>query len=146
MLTALNYLRDVRIIHGDLKPENILFTDESQKSVKIIDFGIAQPESRLFLSYVQSRAYRSPETVLGMQMTCGIDMWSFGCILVEMLIGRPIFMPIDELELLEQMRQRIGMPPQHMIEQASKRAELFDADNKLIRSPKSKMMTGISDR
>ena len=134
LVTALNYLRDVRIIHGDLKPENLLFTDESQQQVKIIDFGIAQPESRLFLSYVQSRAYRSPETVLGMQLTCNIDMWSFGCILVEMLIGRPIFMPIDELELLEQMRQRIGMPPLHMIEQAHNRNELFDDDNKLRRS------------
>ena len=48
LVTALNYLRDVRIIHGDLKPENLLFTDESQQQVKIIDFGIAQPESRQF--------------------------------------------------------------------------------------------------
>ena len=43
-------------------------------------------------------------------------------------------MPIDELELLEQMRQRIGMPPLHMIEQAHNRNELFDDDNKLRRS------------
>lgn len=64
-------------------------------------------------------------------------MWSFGCILVEMIIGRPLFVPIDEMELLEQVRQRIGMPPQHMIEQAEKRDKLFDADNKLIRSQKS---------
>ena len=60
---------------------------------------------------MQSLAYRSPENILGMQLNCGIDMWSFGCILVEMLIGRPIFVPIDELELLEQMRQRIGILP-----------------------------------
>ena len=52
LLIALNYLRDMRIIHGDLKPENILFTDESQQKVKIIDFGIAQPESRLLFNYV----------------------------------------------------------------------------------------------
>ena len=56
-----------------------------------------------------------------MQLTCGIDMWSYGSILVELLIGRPIFVPIDELELLEQVRQRIGMPPQHLIEMAQKR-------------------------
>ena len=55
-------------------------------------------------------------------------------------------MPIDELELLEQMRQRIGMPPLHMIEQAHNRNELFDDDNKLRRSKQSKMVAGISDR
>ena len=36
----------MRIIHGNLKPENILFTDESQLNVKIIEFGIAQPETK----------------------------------------------------------------------------------------------------
>ena len=80
---------------------------------------------------MQSLAYRSPENILGMQLNCGIDMWSFGCILVEMLIGRPIFIPIDERELLEQIITRIGILPQNMIEQSQKRNELFDADNKL---------------
>ena len=46
LLIALKYLRDMRIIHGNLKPENILFTDESQLNVKIIEFGIAQPETK----------------------------------------------------------------------------------------------------
>ena len=66
MLNALKHLRDIRIIHGDLKPENVVFTDESMKNIKLIDFGIAQPESRLIHPYVQSRAYRSPEVVLGL--------------------------------------------------------------------------------
>lgn len=52
-------------------------------------------------SYVQSRSYRSPEVVLGLQLTCAIDMWSFGCLLVEMITGRPLFLPNDELDLLE---------------------------------------------
>ena len=45
MLTALRHLRDIRLIHCDLKPENIVFTNESMKHVKLIDFGIAQPEA-----------------------------------------------------------------------------------------------------
>ena len=94
---------------------------------------------------MQSLAYRSPETILGMKLTCGIDMWSFGCILIEMLIGRTIFTPIDELELLEQIRQRMGMPPLHMIEQSEKRDQLFDAENNLIRSQASKMRAGIEE-
>ena len=41
------HLRDIRLIHSDLKPENIVFTDDSMKKVKLIDFGIAQPESKV---------------------------------------------------------------------------------------------------
>ena len=41
MLKSLALLEEMRIIHCDLKPENILFTDETKKSIKLIDFGSA---------------------------------------------------------------------------------------------------------
>ena len=139
ILNALKHLRDIRIIHGDLKPENIVFTNQHMKNVKLIDFGIAQPESRLIHGYVQSRAYRSPEVVLGLQLTCAIDMWSFGCILVEMVTGKPLFLPIDEKELLEQIRLRIGRPSLAMLENARRKSELYDKNNELIRSLRSRI-------
>ncbi len=40
---------------------------------------------------VQSRFYRSPEVILGLQYGCEIDMWSFGCILAELFTGYPLF-------------------------------------------------------
>ena len=88
---------------------------------------------------MQSRFYRSPEVVLGLPYDTAVDMWSFGCILAEMVTGRPLFPAIDENELLEFFVIRIGMPPQDMIEKARKRRQFFDGNKKLIRSNKSRI-------
>ena len=96
-------------------------------------------------NYVQSRAYRAPEVALGLQLTCAIDMWSFGCILVEMVTGKPLFLPVDEKELLEQIRLRIGRPSLALLENARRRALLYDENNELIRSEKSRFKAGIPD-
>lgn len=42
-------------------------------------------------TYIQSRFYRSPEVILGMNYHMAIDMWSLGCILAEMYTGVPLF-------------------------------------------------------
>jgi len=41
--------------------------------------------------YIQSRYYRAPEIILGIEYNYPIDMWSFGCILVELYIGHALF-------------------------------------------------------
>lgn len=46
--------------------------------------------------YIQSRFYRSPEVLLGIPYDLAIDMWSLGCILVEMHTGEPLFSGKDE--------------------------------------------------
>lgn len=47
--------------------------------------------------YIQSRFYRSPEVLLGIPYDLAIDMWSLGCILVEMHTGEPLFSGKDEV-------------------------------------------------
>lgn len=54
--------------------------------------------------YIQSRFYRSPEVLLGMPYDLAIDMWSLGCILVEMHTGEPLFSGANEVK-------RNGRPP-----------------------------------
>lgn len=49
--------------------------------------------------YIQSRFYRSPEVLLGMPYDLAIDMWSLGCILVEMHTGEPLFSGSNEVPL-----------------------------------------------
>ena len=115
VLQGLKHLAEIKIIHCDLKPENILFTDSDHQDVKIIDFGSACTEFKNGFTYVQSRFYRAPEVVLGIPYSNPIDMWSFGCIIIELMTGRPIFQVVDERELIEMLRARIGLPPQHMI-------------------------------
>ena len=121
ILTGLNHLAKIGLIHCDLKPENILFTDPSHKTVKIIDFGSSCTDFKNGFTYVQSRYYRAPEVVLGLPYTNAVDMWSFACILVEMITGTPLFPAKDEKELFEFFYVRIGMPSTDMIQRARNR-------------------------
>lgn len=75
-----------------------------------MDFGSACTDYTTGFKYVQSRFYRCPEIVLGLPYSHGVDMWSLGCILVELVTGVPLFPAHDENELLELIRVRIGMP------------------------------------
>ena len=142
MLHGLAHLSKIKIIHCDLKPENVVFTDSTRQAVKIIDFGSACTEFKQGFVYVQSRFYRSPEVVLGLPYDQAVDMWSFGCILAELVTGRPLFPAIDEKELLEWIRIRIGDMPEHMIKKCTKRRQFYDANLTLIRSSRSRIPRG----
>ena len=56
--------------------------------------GLSLPQ---MFHYIQSRFYRSPEVLLGIPYDLAIDMWSLGCILVEMHTGEPLFSGKDEV-------------------------------------------------
>ena len=90
------------IIHCDLKPENILLKHPKRSNVKVIDFGSSCKSNKRMYTYIQSRFYRSPEVILGLPYTVAIDMWSLGCILVEMYTGEPLFSGTDQID---QMRK-----------------------------------------
>ena len=94
LLKTLKFLKsnEVSMLHGDLKPDNIMvsgFGEDKKAQVRLIDFGLAFKTSCALRRnmYIQSRWYRSPEVLLGVPATSQIDMWSFGCVLVEMLTG-----------------------------------------------------------
>ena len=109
-MISLYFFKKVGIIHCDLKPENILFADDKCDTIKIIDFGSSCFSYKSGFTYVQSRYYRAPEIVLELPYTQAADMWSFGCILAELLTGRPLFPAVDENELLEFFIMMIGVP------------------------------------
>ncbi|CAB1315711.1 unnamed protein product [Coregonus sp. 'balchen'] len=75
-------------------------------------------------TYIQSRFYRAPEVILGSRYGLPIDMWSFGCILAELLTGYPLFPGEDEGDQLACVMELLGMPPTKLLEQA-KRAKNF---------------------
>lgn len=74
---------------------------------------------------MQSRFYRSPEVLLGIPYGAPIDMWSLGCILVEMHTGLPLFPGVDELDLLRLIVDLLGMPPDYLIEKSPKKSNFF---------------------
>ncbi|ESO11036.1 hypothetical protein HELRODRAFT_97197 [Helobdella robusta] len=128
ILLCLNLLYRNRIIHCDLKPENILLKQEGRSSIKVIDFGSSCYENQRIYTYIQSRFYRAPEVILGARYGTPIDMWSFGCILVELLTGRPMFPGEDEADQLACMIEVLGLPPSRMFEDG-KRCGQFISSN-----------------
>ena len=85
---ALEHIHSKKIIHRDIKPENV-HIDGSGK-VKLMDFGIAKSEG---LSLTRAGFtlgtpyYMAPEQVLGQQVTTQVDVYSFGVLLYEMIVG-----------------------------------------------------------
>jgi len=93
---ALSYAHKTGIVHRDLKPANVLLLDTANDAVftKLLDFGVATLESRKgdlteVGAIVGSPLYMSPEQVKGEEAKAVSDIYSFGCMLFEMLTGKP---------------------------------------------------------
>lgn len=119
-LCGLKYIHSASVLHRDLKPGNLLVNADCE--LKICDFGLArgfetdpamaQANAQGFMTeYVATRWYRAPEIMLSFQnYTTAIDMWSVGCILAELLGGRPIFKGRDYVDQLNQILNYLGTP------------------------------------
>lgn len=91
ILQSLKYMKEQQVIHCDLKPENVMLKSSDKSGLKVIDLGSSCFRDQIVYTYIQSRYYRAPEIMLGIPYSHEIDMWSFGAILVELVIGQPIF-------------------------------------------------------
>ncbi|XP_030777406.1 mitogen-activated protein kinase 15 [Rhinopithecus roxellana] len=117
LLQATRFLHSGHIVHRDQKPSNVLL--DANCTVKLCDFGLARslddlpegPEDQALTEYVATRWYRAPEVLLSShRYTLGVDMWSLGCILGEMLRGRPLFPGTSTLHQLELILETIPPP------------------------------------
>ena len=95
-LRALKAMHSANVLHRDLKPSNLLLN--ANCDLKVCDFGLARSaasteDNQGFMTeYVATRWYRAPEIMLTFkEYTKAIDVWSVGCILAEMLSGKPLF-------------------------------------------------------
>lgn len=116
ILNGLKYIHSANVLHRDLKPGNLLVNADCE--LKICDFGLARgfsedpaANSGFMTEYVATRWYRAPEIMLSFQSyTKAIDLWSVGCILAELLGGRPLFKGRDYVDQLNQILQTLGTP------------------------------------
>lgn len=76
--------------------------------MKIIDFGSSCYVSDHLCSYVQSRAYRAPEVILGLPYDSKIDIWSLGCVLYELYTGKVLFLNDSLATLLARVNALLG--------------------------------------
>ncbi|TPX41400.1 hypothetical protein SeLEV6574_g06107 [Synchytrium endobioticum] len=106
--------------------------------IKVIDFGSSCFDSEKVYTYVQSRFYRSPEVILGVTYGVGIDMWSLGCILVELYTGYPLFPGENEQEQLACIMEVRGIPEWGFVERGSRRKLFFDSNGQPRLAPNSK--------
>ena len=95
ILEALDYSHQRGIVHRDIKPANVMITDKGD--VKVMDFGIARAMDDLGATLtstwnvVGTAQYLSPEQALGEIADAPTDIYSTGCLLYELLTGRPPF-------------------------------------------------------
>ncbi|KAJ1039594.1 hypothetical protein NDA10_007692 [Ustilago hordei] len=125
LLDSLTVLNEARLIHCDLKPENILLKTLQTPSIKLVDFGSACHEKQTVYTYIQSRFYRSPEVLLGLPYNSAIDMWSLGCIAVELFLGLPLFPGTSEYNQICRIVEMLGLPPQWMLDNGKQTQEFF---------------------
>ena len=128
VLIALRHLHSLGLVHSDLKLENILLKSECKTSIKVIDFGSTTNHVNPLYSYLQSRYYRAPEVILGCGYDNKIDIWSLGCILVELFTGRPLFPGDNEADQLIRIMAAKGEPPRGMLEKSIRRTLFFNQD------------------
>uniref|UniRef100_A0A4W3IQD7 Protein kinase domain-containing protein n=1 Tax=Callorhinchus milii TaxID=7868 RepID=A0A4W3IQD7_CALMI len=119
VLTALQKLKELSIAHTDIKPENIMLVNHSRYpfKVKLIDFGSAMPLPSFYASLneytfpkIKSRFYRAPEILLGLPFCEQMDMWSFGCVIVELHLGWPLYPGSNEYDQIRYIVETQGLP------------------------------------
>ncbi|KAF8319393.1 kinase-like protein [Clavulina sp. PMI_390] len=126
MLRSLVLMRHHRVVHCDLKPENVLLRHPAKSGLKVIDFGSSCFEHEKVYTYIQSRFYRSPEVILGLNYHMAIDMWSLGCILAELYTGYPIFPGENEQEQLACIMEVLGVPDKEIVARSGRKNLFFD--------------------
>jgi len=122
LLDALNYMHSEKYVHRDIKSSNILIDQNFR--LKLADFGLARSiepplldklhdrgNSQEFTNKVITLWYRPPELLLGAtKYGTAVDIWSAGCILAELILGRPLFTGKSEMEQLQLIFDMVGTP------------------------------------
>ncbi|KAI3991712.1 hypothetical protein MKX01_038110 [Papaver californicum] len=156
LLECVAFMHNLHLIHTDLKPENILLvsseyvkvphykvSSRSPKSgsyfrrlpkssdIKVIDFGSTAYENQDHSYIVSTRHYRAPEVILGLGWSYPCDIWSIGCILVELCSGEALFQTNENLEHLAMMERVLGRFPSHVLNRVDRHAEKYVRRGKL---------------
>ncbi|KAG2077380.1 Pkinase-domain-containing protein [Suillus decipiens] len=113
MLAGLAYLHRKGVIHRDIKGSNILINNRGE--LKLADFGLARFYQKRRRSDYTNRVitlwYRPPELLFGATVYGPeVDMWSAGCIMLELFTKKPVFQGNDEIHQLDVIYRILGTP------------------------------------
>nr|BAN41863.1 hypothetical protein, conserved [Entamoeba invadens] len=109
---SLAYIHAFGMCHRDIKPQNVLVNRDTGE-LKLCDFGSAKlltpDESNI--SYICSRYYRAPELIFGAtKYSTAVDVWSFGCVVAEMIVGQPFFQGESASDQITRIMKILGSP------------------------------------
>ncbi|KAH3662493.1 hypothetical protein OGAPHI_005745 [Ogataea philodendri] len=129
ILAGIRHIHKHGYYHRDVKPENVLIMQssnfygskenipEDKKNqayvIKLADYGLARQaeNTRPYTAYVSTRWYRSPEILLRQkQYSYPVDIWAFGCVVVESAIFLPLFPGSNELDQTWRVLEVLGCP------------------------------------
>jgi serine/threonine protein kinase len=112
MLRSLAFIHSLGICHRDIKPQNLLVNPETHE-LKLCDFGSAKvlTPGEPNVAYICSRYYRAPELIFdAKEYTPAIDVWSAGCVMAELMLGKPLFAGENGADQLIEIIRVLGTP------------------------------------
>ncbi|XP_051026612.1 cyclin-dependent kinase-like 2 [Acomys russatus] len=116
IINGIGFCHSHNIIHRDIKPENILVSQSGV--IKLCDFGFARTlaaPGEVYTDYVATRWYRAPELLVGdVKYGKAVDVWAVGCLVIEMLMGQPLFPGESDIDQLHHIMTCLGnLIPRH---------------------------------
>jgi len=121
IVEGVKYLHDMQVMHRDLKPTNILLTE--QGDIKIADFGVATQLKELSEEHntmCGTANYISPEIASNLPHGIETDIWSLGCILYALILGKPPFESSNTKDTLKRVREGDFVLPEGVSEEVHK--------------------------
>jgi serine/threonine protein kinase len=125
LLLSLAHLNSLNLVHCDIKPENILMESYGGCRCKVIDFGSGCFEGDWKSGYVQSRSYRAPEVICGLDWSHKVDVWSLGCVLFELFTTQVLFTNSSVPTMLARMQSLCGNFPKWMLGEGKEVGRFF---------------------
>ncbi|ODQ78494.1 hypothetical protein BABINDRAFT_65165 [Babjeviella inositovora NRRL Y-12698] len=127
-----------------LEPSPLAASEEAQLSVKIADLGNACWTKKHFTNDIQTRQYRSPEVLLGAAWGCSADVWSFACLIFELITGDYLFDPHSgnsygkDDDHIAQIIELMGPIPDNLLNTGRHVREFFNSRGQLRKISKLK--------
>ncbi|KAJ2330619.1 hypothetical protein GGI00_003621, partial [Coemansia sp. RSA 2681] len=115
LLAALAHMHSISLIHADVKTTNVICVNDTTMRVKLIDFGNAVSDGDVSEYYstfeIQTVWFRAPEVAYQRPFGRAIDIWSIGCVMCELWLGRSLFTDMGNRSLIVSMLKLRGPPP-----------------------------------